>query len=114
MKKPVIDWELGQKLAGNNLQRAQEMLSELLDHLPGHVDSIQAAYQQQDRLALKEAVHHLHGALCYCGTPSLKEAARNLEIAIIKEHVNIDLLFQNLMQEITAVRGLRPKLETRA
>lgn len=104
MKKLVIDWELGQKLAGNNLELAKEMMKDLLNDLPIHLKSIQQAYQQNDLGALKEAVHHLHGALCYCGTPSLKEAARNLEIAVIEKQPNLASFYQTLLDEITTLQ----------
>jgi len=105
MKKLVIDWELGQKLAGNNLELAKEMMKDLLGDLPNHLKAIQQAHQQNDLDALKGAVHHLHGALCYCGTPSLKEAARNLEIAVIEKQPSLASFYQTLLDEIAALRN---------
>lgn len=101
--KKVIDWELGKKLAGNDLHLAQEMIKELVKSLPGYLKTLQKHHQQNSLDELKKTVHHLHGALCYCGTPCLKEAARNLEIALIEKQPTLESLYQRLLDEISTL-----------
>jgi two-component system sensor histidine kinase BarA len=82
MEYPIIDWDLGTKLAGNNLQTAQEMLTLLVGGLPGDLAQIKEAFAKKQNDKMMQYVHRLHGALCYCGTPRLKAVTQQLEIAL--------------------------------
>jgi len=42
-------------------------------------------------------------ALCYCGTPRLKEAVAKLEIALKEGRTNIAGLYETVLREIVAV-----------
>jgi len=77
----VIDWELGKKLAGGRAELAKEFLEKLITSLPQEKVYINEAYLQKNWEALRNHVHKLHGACCYCGVPQLKEAAQKLETA---------------------------------
>jgi two-component system, NarL family, sensor histidine kinase BarA len=78
---PTIDWELGTALTGGNEAMAKELFGMLLDNLPDHVAAMDAAYQATDLNELYKATHKFHGATCYCPTPDLKHALKELEIS---------------------------------
>jgi len=59
----------------------------------------------------KMEVHKLHGGTCYCGTPKLKDAAKQLEIAIKSNDKATDRLYKKLCKEIKAVQQEFAKLE---
>lgn len=70
---PIIDWEAAVKLAGNKQTIAEELLTLFLKTLPQDFKEIQALYGQAQYTLLKQRVHKLHGAFCYCGLPRLKK-----------------------------------------
>ena len=54
--------------------------------------------------ALHAEAHKLHSATCYCGTPRLKNAAKDLEdISKSNDNSKIKESYQKLLDEITAV-----------
>jgi two-component system sensor histidine kinase BarA len=85
MQDLVIDWELGSKLAGDNLEFAQKILALLIRDLPTDLLEMKTMYSTNNYEELGRRVHKLHGALCYCGTPRLRSAAAALEIALQKK-----------------------------
>ena len=100
MDYPIIDLELGAKLAGNNRKAAEEMLALLIKMLPHDLAQIKLAFTKNQYEELARHVHRLHGALCYCGVPRLKTAAHQLEIAIKqKKRQKIHTLFDQFEQE---------------
>jgi two-component system sensor histidine kinase BarA len=82
MKKLVIDWDLGAKLAGNKPELAKEILNLLIQSLPGEMEQIQQSKDTQNLPLLLKQVHKLHGAVSYCGAPRLKSVLFNYEIAL--------------------------------
>ena len=76
---PIIDWEQGLKLAGHRKDLAQEILGMLMNRLNEDLALIKQLNEQSDYSALKDQVHKLHGAVCYCGTPRLKTVLSALE-----------------------------------
>ncbi len=83
-KKPAraIDWELGKTLAGGRLELATELLGKLAISLPDEKTKINEQFLAENWQTLRDQVHKLHGACCYCGVPRLKECAQLLENAI--------------------------------
>jgi two-component system sensor histidine kinase BarA len=75
----VIDFVLGQKLAGGSLEVAIEVLEMLLQGLPSEREQIAAYANVADWGALQLVVHKLHGGCCYCGVPLLRACAAELE-----------------------------------
>jgi two-component system sensor histidine kinase BarA len=86
---PPIDWELSLKLVGGKIELAQELLNKLITSLPQEQDRIQRAFQERNWAALRDWVHRLHGACCYCGVPILKRSVQNLEKSISTRTVDI-------------------------
>ena len=76
---PIIDWEQATRLAGNNKEFAQEILSLLIRDLTNNVRDIKQLYLTHNYLEMQKQVHKLHGALCYCGLPRLKTIINKLE-----------------------------------
>jgi len=77
----IIDWALGQKLAGNRLDLAVEFLEKLTETLPQEKEKINAAVAAKNWETLRDVTHQLHGACAYCGVPLLKAAVHALEVA---------------------------------
>ncbi len=78
----AIDWELGKKLAGGRLSLAKEFLEKLVASLPQDKIQINEDYLNKNWDALRDKVHHLHGACCYCGVPQLRHCVQALESVI--------------------------------
>ncbi|PXC08827.1 hybrid sensor histidine kinase/response regulator, partial [Pseudomonas aeruginosa] len=68
----VLDPEEGLRLAG-------DMLAMLLASLAADRQAIRQARDNDDRTALLERVHRLHGATRYCGVPQLRAACQTSE-----------------------------------
>jgi two-component system sensor histidine kinase BarA len=69
---PIIDWEAGTRLAGNNRELAQELLAFLCKTLREEIAGIKQAYAEKQYVELLQRVHKLHGGVCYCGLPRLR------------------------------------------
>jgi two-component system sensor histidine kinase BarA len=78
----IYDWQMALKLTGNKPEIAKEMLTQLVAMLPKEKQAISLSYENKDYLSLREKVHHLHGATCYCGVPRLKNALHKLETLV--------------------------------
>lgn len=110
MQDSVIDWELASKLAGNNRLFAKELFTLLVKDLKDDLIKIKTDYISNHLDELKNRIHRLHGALCYCGAPRLKKATAALENALHEQaHSQIqDLLMQfefeanELIKQITS------------
>lgn len=78
----VIDWQTCLKVAGNQVDLAKDMLISLLKELPSAQQKINNAYSDNDLKRLKDEVHRLHGACCYCGVILLRKTVSDFEKAI--------------------------------
>lgn len=94
-EQAVIDWELGLKLAGNKKELALEMLTLLTKTLADDMSSIKQAYLNKQSEELRQRSHKLFGAVCYCGTPRLKQALAALENALKQSGTEIDPVLLN-------------------
>ena len=110
MDYPIIDWELGTKLAGNNADVAEEMLGLLIKSLPSDLAQIKNAYDAQDNNKLAYYVHRLHGALCYCGAPRLKAATHQLDSALRQNQIdNLSSLYTQFEHDAQELLNSYPK-----
>ncbi|HSX72280.1 MAG TPA: response regulator, partial [Pseudomonas sp.] len=75
----VLDPEEGLRLAAGKADLANDMLSMLLAGLPADRQAIRQAREANERSALIERVHRLHGATRYCGVPQLRAACQRSE-----------------------------------
>lgn len=104
---PVIDWELGSRLAGNHLDLANDMLAMLTSRLPVDIHAINQHHLEKNYVELQAQVHKLHGAVAYCGTPRLKAVVAHIDqnlkqqlinhLSLLIEHLNIEV--NTLLQE---------------
>ncbi len=100
-----IDWEQTLKLAANKPQLAKDMLSGLIGSLKTAQTNINQSFTKKDYKLMREEVHHLHGACCYCGVPSLKTAVATLETALAKEQLdNLNFLMVELNKEMNRLQ----------
>ena len=102
----VLDAEEGLRLAANKADLAAEMLGMLLASLEEDHQGIREARQADDRQALIDRVHRLHGATRYCGVPQLRAACERSEILLKQNHPNaaqaldeLDAAIERLQQE---------------
>ena len=75
----VLDPEEGLRLAAGKADLAADMLAMLLASLAADRQAIRQARDNDDRTALLERVHRLHGATRYCGVPQLRAACQTSE-----------------------------------
>ena len=75
----AIDWNLAIRRAGGKEALAHELLDRLIQGLPADKIVVNQALATKDFSAIKERVHRLHGACCYCGVPYLQKAVAQLE-----------------------------------
>ncbi|MFB0962644.1 MAG: response regulator, partial [Pseudomonas sp.] len=83
---PIIDQQEGRTLSNGKESLAKELLHLLAESLPSDRLYLQQARAQQDRNALLERIHRIHGATQYCGVPQLRAICKTCEI-LIKENV---------------------------
>jgi len=98
---PIIDWELGHRLAGNQKDLAKDMLGMLIDNLPQNISVIHQLHIEHNYTGLKQQIHKLHGAVVYCGTPRLKSILAQLN-TFLKNCIQheIDYLIEQLKTEV--------------
>lgn len=83
---PIIDWEDAIRLAGHKKELARDLLDMLAEQLPKELQTIHQLYKDKNYLEMQKAVHKLHGAVCYTGTPRLKLVLSTLETSL-KSHI---------------------------
>lgn len=114
---PIIDWELGMRLAGNKPELAEEMLSLFVASLSNDLTTINKLYSEHNYPELHRKVHNLHGALCYCGLPRLKSVVSRLETALKNNiissllsllnqlHAEVNLLLEHYSHHFSHAQG---------
>lgn len=75
----VIDLELGASIIGTDIEGAKEALKLFVESVPAAQLEIEEGYKNRDIEKLIHVVHRMHGGLCYCGAPRLKELVKNFE-----------------------------------
>ncbi len=105
----VIDWDMACKLAGNKQDLAQELFAKLCSALPSDMDRIQKAFEIKDWENLRDEVHRLHGACCYCGVPKLKRCLEGLETDLARGVKNTEQAL-HVETQITELNSLIEEL----
>ena len=100
---PIIDYEEGYRLANGREPLAHELLAMLLDSLPSDRLYLQRARAQDDRAALLERIHRIHGATQYCGVPQLRSICQTCETLIKSEVAQINPILDELDAAIERV-----------
>ena len=101
---PSIDLNDGANYAGGSIQAAKDILKMLNESLPDEIKKLKQAMHDFNYSEMHRTVHKLYGGLCYCGTPRLRELARQLEQALHeKSYDNIPDLVVSLCNEADIV-----------
>lgn len=112
LNKTIIDWDLALEKANGNDALAKHMMNMLLEMLPEHERFIDEAFNAKNYSAINQEAHKLYGALCYCGTPNLKKAAKALENASADDQSKeVTALYQKIKAEIAWLKEEAKKLE---
>lgn len=100
-----LDLNQAVKLAGNKKSLALEMLNELIKSLKPAQSSINQLFTKNELKQMRDEVHGLHGACCYCGVPALKAAVANLETAIARNDIDkINFLMVEFNKEVNRLQ----------
>lgn len=106
---PIIDVESAAAALGIEPETIQRSLSLLLASLSDYHGAICHAYQTQDREALIQSTHKLHGGLLYSGTPRLQQTVRAFETAArSKPEAEWPAFFDHYCHEIDALSNAYP------
>ncbi|MCK0537695.1 response regulator [Alcanivorax quisquiliarum] len=107
---PTFDATLALQRAGGRTALAAEMHNMLLASLAQDGPRIRALAAQQDKPALLEAVHKLHGATRYCGAVRLEQATGSLEEQLKTGATDADIQAgtQRLLDEIEQLLAQPP------
>jgi HPt (histidine-containing phosphotransfer) domain-containing protein len=109
---PIIDYNLGAQILGSeDIHNAKLMVAELVKMLPGDLEKLKAAFQQQDQQKLQEVAHYISGGSSFCGTPRLTQAAKELDRSIKANAMPeaITTAYQNVCREIELLLEEFPK-----
>lgn len=82
----VLDSEEGLRLAAGKADLAADMLGMLLASLEDDRQVIRVARRTNDRQAMIDRIHRLHGATRYCGVPQLRAACERSETLLKQNH----------------------------
>ncbi len=101
---PAVDWKLCLELANNRAELAKELIDMFAQDIPNAREAITKAFEQEDMEMLNHQAHRFHGACCYCGVPTLKQIAHDLEAAAEKkDSESVALLIHQMTQEMERV-----------
>lgn len=87
-EQPVIDWAQCLKLVANNADIATDMLLGLRQLLKHSQTDLSVLYEDNNWSQMREVVHKIHGACCYCGVGTLKAATLALEKALKQQPID--------------------------
>lgn len=108
---PVVDLELGARLAGGKEYLAREQLKRLIDSLAESEQHMREAYAQQDLPTLLDWVHGLNGASRYCGAPELALLVETLETRLRTGGLShVEELLEDLYRAMARLRSQRSLL----
>lgn len=116
LQLPIIDREEGRSLSNGKDSLARELLTLLLESLPSDRLYLQNARNLNDRHALLERIHRIHGATQYCGVPQLRAICKTCE-TLIKNDVTqiepaldeLDTAIERLLAYAAAQNGAAPQ-----
>ena len=77
-----IDIRLAMEQAAGNEQLAKELFQMLLAELPELLGKLKTAIVANDRQAMWDHAHKIHGSTAYCGVPALRGVIAEMEILI--------------------------------
>ena len=104
--KKIIDLADGAKILGKDEAEAQKILECFVAMLPEVCDALHNAYcaRGSDPETFRFMTDKLYGGVVYVGIPALRQAMRDLLIAVNKEEEGVDRLYQQVLDEIEALK----------
>ncbi len=81
----IFDHQQALEQAGDDPELAKDLFQMLIAELPELLAKLKQALAEQDHTALWDHAHKIHGSTAYCGVPTLKTAAHDLENCITQE-----------------------------
>jgi two-component system sensor histidine kinase BarA len=110
--KQIIDLTYGASLVGNDRELAKDLVKTFLESLPASLQEIQSAYQTQNCTQLEALIHKMHGGLCYCGIPQLKNITQKFDRALMEKNTSvIPSLYAVFKYEVNQVMATAKKCE---
>ena len=107
---PGVEWSVCLELTGNNEQLAVDLLTMFTNSLPDEMQILKTAFSNSDYETLRTQAHKMHGALCYCGIPSLKidmleleKSCLAYELGSANDSHRINECYRNVEQKIGAL-----------
>ena len=97
-----IDLSVGLRLANNNNEMMMELLQMLVEDLNEVKESLKKASTSHDVTLLKNIVHRLYGASCYCGVPLLKKTCGDMQ-NVLRENTDYTSVLVKLDHAIEGV-----------
>lgn len=82
----IVDIDLWRTRLGKNANQWQEIFALMMEDLPAQKAALIAAYEQDDKDALKSISHKIKGGVKYCAFPTLEAAVSALETAAKNNH----------------------------
>lgn len=110
--KPFV-YELAKKSMNADPLFMSIMLEKFFSELPKHDAKISFLIQQCDFKSAADIVHKVHGSAAYCGTPSLKTSAKQLEESLAKANdEQIQQAHDKFCRDIKALLTLKKDILT--
>jgi len=78
----TFDYNLAKETMGTEPSIIYIMLTKFFSELPSQHSDITNLLEQEKLIEAAEIVHKIHGSAAYCGTPWLKIASKQLEVAL--------------------------------
>lgn len=94
LEQPILDMQSAIDYSGADEAFVNELRQMLAEVLPEHRNNAVSYAQAKDWDNLAREAHKLHGALSYTGTPRLKDASKQLQLAAreqSQEHIQEQL-----------------------
>lgn len=108
---PVVDLDIGARLAGGKEYLALEQLKRLIDSLDESEQHMRSAFAQQNLPTLLDWVHGLNGASRYCGAPEMALLVETLETRLRTSGLDhVEGLLEDLYRAMARLRAHRPLL----
>lgn len=100
VRLPVIDYQGCVAIVETEV-RANEMLAMVTELLEStFIPEISGAYQNNNGLELRKALHKFLGSLCYVSAPALKQALLNLQTAVKEKPATCEEAYQAFLYEV--------------
>ncbi len=81
----IFDKEQALEQAGGDPALAKDLLQMLFAELPDLLEELKKALADNNKSAIWDHTHKIHGSTAYCGVPALRAAAHSMEQLIRDE-----------------------------